>query len=285
MQSAPGTYTLKLGDGVHDLNGDALALFNAASSLTAAPPIFTSTGPTPIPNKGTFVSAITVNQSLTIASLTVTLNISYPTDGNLLLHLQAPDGTDILLVNERGGSGANFQNTILKDNASASIRFATAPFAGSFQPETPLSTFAGRNALGVWKLWIVDFGTGKSGVVNSWSLAFTPRTASPATASVSGENTKSAANAVFAMLAGEPSGSSIVSSPAPYHSAQVQAATADAVFLSKDLKGDLRTLLLPGGWPLFAEHSTDLSAPGTMTSGGLQRSRLCLVNGFRLTAL
>jgi serine protease len=258
LQAAPGNYTLNLGAGVHDQNGDALAPYTAVSPVAAAPTTFTSSGPTPIPGQGTFFSAITVNQSLTIASLTVTLNISYPVDSNLLLHLQAPDGTDILLVNERGGSGSNFQNTVLTDNASASIRFAAAPFAGSYQPETPLSTFAGKNALGVWKLWIVNFGTGK-GVLNSWSLTITPRAASSTKAGVSGTNTTSA-NAIFASLAGEPSGSQTKALPTYYRSTPAQLAMMDAVFLSEDLKSDVRTPLILAGSPILVEHSTNLGA-------------------------
>ena len=180
-----------------------------------------------------------------------------------MIHLQAPDGTDILLVNERGGSGSNFQNTVLEDNASASIRFAAAPFAGSYQPETPLSTFAGKNALGVWKLWIVDFGTGKAGVLNSWSLAFTPRAAASSKACVSGVSgvkTTAGPNEITASIAGEPNGSQTHALPTDYHSTQVQPALNDAVFLSEDLKGDLRAPLMPSGWPFLVEHSTNPGA-------------------------
>ena len=145
LQAAAGNYTLKLGAGVQDQAGVALAAFTSVHSLAAAPNTFTSTGPTTISGQGTFVSTITVTPSLTIASLQVILNITYPSDGDLLIHLQAPDGTDILLVNQRGGTGANLQNTILESNASSSIRFATAPFAGAYQPETPLSSFTGKN--------------------------------------------------------------------------------------------------------------------------------------------
>ncbi len=257
LQTAPGKYTLSLGTGVHDLNGDGLAAFSTVATLVAQPTTFKSTGTTSIPNQGTFISTITVNQNLTIASLIVTLNISYPVDGNLLIHLQAPDGTDILLVNERGGSGGNFNNTVLEDNAAASIRFAAAPFAGAYQPETPLSTFAGKNANGVWKLYIVDFGTGKAGVLNSWSLAFTPRAASTTQAGVSGVKSTAEPNGINASVAGEPTGSQTNAGPTYNHSTQVQPAAKDAVFLSADLKSDLKNPLLSAGWPIFVEHSND----------------------------
>jgi serine protease len=228
VQTAPGNYTLSLNAGVHDQNGDALAPFSAAFTVVPLPSnTFTSAGPTPIPHQGTFLSTITVDRDLPIASLSVVLNITYPADGDLLIHLQAPDGTDVLLVNQRGGSGANFQNTVLDSNARTSIRFAPAPFAGSFQPETPLSTFAGKNARGVWKLWVVDMRTGNSGVLNSWSLVFTPRVVtSPKTAGVSGETAMPLVDS---------------------QSNQARVAAVDAVFLSEKVINNWRhTLLLRG---------------------------------------
>ncbi|HBI44382.1 MAG TPA: hypothetical protein DDY78_16245 [Planctomycetales bacterium] len=238
VQTAPGNYTLGLNAGVHDANGDALAPFSRAFAVVALPSnTFTSAGPTPIPNQGTFFSTINVDRDLPIASLNVVLNIAYPADGDLLIHLQAPDGTDILLVNQRGGSGSNFVNTVLDGNARTSIRFASAPFAGSFQPETPLSTFAGKNARGVWKLWVVDLRTGRAGVLNSWSLVITPRVVSPSnTAGVSGEK---------------------AAPPAVNHSNQARVAAVDAVFLSEKAIHDWRNSLLPTGWPFHGDHSTD----------------------------
>ncbi len=259
LQAAPGNYTLKLTAAIHDQAGAALAPFTNVTPLTAAPNTFTSTGPTPISGRGTYLSTITVNQDLTIASLSVLLNITYPADGDLLIHLQAPDGTDILLVNQRGGSGANFQNTFLETNASASIRFAAAPFASAFQPETPLSTFASKDARGVWKLWVVDERTGNTGVLNSWSLVFTPRTTTPAKAGVSGEASNVLANESFASVAGETSAGQLVAPPALILSNPERAAAVDALFLMEEAKRNLRTSLLPAGWPLVS-RSTETDA-------------------------
>ena len=234
VQTAPGNYTLSLNAGVHDKNGDALAPFRAAFTVAPLPSnTFTSTGPTPIPNQGTFFSTITVDRDLPIASLSVVLNITYPADGDLLIHLQGPDGTDVLLVNQRGGSGANFQNTVLDGNARTSIRFTPAPFAGSFQPETPLSTFAGKNAHGVWKLWVIDLRTGKAGVLNSWSLVFTPRVVALSNqVGISGEKTP------------------LMDS----QSNQARVAGVDAAFLSEKAISDWRHTLLLMGWPFLKEQ-------------------------------
>lgn len=106
LQTAPGKYTLSLGTGVHDSAGAALAAYSVTDAFTPAQFVFTSAKATPIPDPGTATSTITVSQDITISSLQVTLNISQTFDSDLFIFLQAPDGTEVLLVNRRGGSGA-----------------------------------------------------------------------------------------------------------------------------------------------------------------------------------
>jgi serine protease len=181
-QTAGGTYTLYLGAGIRNTAGIALAPFSTAYHLVAAPYTFANTQATAIPDLGTIASSVTVSQDVTIASLQVALNITHTYDGDLFIYLQAPDGTTTLLVNRRGGSGDDFQNTVLSDSAASSIRSATAPFAGAFQPETPLSVFLGKNARGVWKLWVSDKSAGDVGVLKNWSLIIVPGANGPAPA-------------------------------------------------------------------------------------------------------
>jgi subtilisin-like proprotein convertase family protein len=125
-------------------------------------------------------SFVNVPQSMTIASLKVQLNITYPLDNDLTIDLIAPDGTDVPL-SAFEGTGANFQNTTFDDGAATPIWAGNSPFAGSYQPEGSLSALTGTNAQGTWQLQIVDWG-GSSGTLNSWSLIVQPA-GSPATAS------------------------------------------------------------------------------------------------------
>jgi subtilisin-like proprotein convertase family protein len=113
-------------------------------------------------------SFVDVPQSLTIASLKVQLNITYPLDNDLTIDLIAPDGTDVPLT-YFDGAGANFQNTIFDDAAATPIWAGNSPFAGSYHPEGSLSALAGTNAQGTWQLQIIDWGA-SSGTLNSWSL-------------------------------------------------------------------------------------------------------------------
>ena len=109
-----------------------------------------------------------------VASLTVTVNITYPHDGDLTLFLIGPNGTSVLLANMRGGAGANFTNTTFDDNATTSITSgaATPPFTGTFQPEESLAAFTGDLLNGPWTLEVVNNASpGSTGTINSWSLA------------------------------------------------------------------------------------------------------------------
>jgi subtilisin-like proprotein convertase family protein len=103
----------------------------------------------------------------------VKLNITYPHDGDLYIHLQSPNGTDIILANQEGGATRNFTNTVFTDSTTRSIGFAAGPFTGAFEPMVALSNLADKNSHGTWKLWVEDRG-GHSGTLNNWTLTITP---------------------------------------------------------------------------------------------------------------
>jgi subtilisin-like proprotein convertase family protein len=146
----------------------------SASPAVSGPVVYHATDvPQPVDYLEVFTTSyIDVPQSLTIASLKVQLNITYPLDNDLTIDLIAPDGTDVPLSSFEG-TGANFQNTIFDDAATTPIGAANSPFAGSYQPESPLAALAGINAQGVWELQIIDWGA-SSGTLNSWSLIAQP---------------------------------------------------------------------------------------------------------------
>jgi subtilisin family serine protease/subtilisin-like proprotein convertase family protein len=177
-QSTTGAYTLYVGAGIQSVAGVPLAAtysntFNLANSLT-----FTSTTPVGIPDVSQTTASLTVPQSLTTGRVTVTVNITNSIDGKIVLALIAPDGTAVLLSNQEGGSGQGFTNTVFDDQAATAISSGQAPFTGSFQPESPLASLAGKNAQGTWKLFVIDHGTNYHVVLTSWSLTFSSAKAS-----------------------------------------------------------------------------------------------------------
>jgi subtilisin-like proprotein convertase family protein len=170
-QQTPGSYTLTLATSVHDISGNHLAApYKATFTVTAPAGTFTNPTSMAIPDLGIAISPITVPQDVTVRSIQVRINIQHPFDGDLYIHLVAPNGIDILLSNRKGGAGDNYQNTLFDDNAPTSIRNGTAPFAGSYQPESQLSNLIGMDAKGTWRLWVEDRSAGDVGTLLSWSL-------------------------------------------------------------------------------------------------------------------
>jgi uncharacterized repeat protein (TIGR01451 family) len=149
---------------------------------------FDSTAPVAIPdNDPTGASSpITVsNFTGGLKKVAVALNINHPFDVDLILTLIAPDGTTNVLAANQGQFGGNFgigcspdsNRTLFDDDATNFVGQGTAPFLGSFRPETPFVVYEGKtgtNVNGTWQLHAVDqiqFGTG---TIQCWSLFLSP---------------------------------------------------------------------------------------------------------------
>jgi len=127
--------------------------------------------PKDIPGMGTETSILTIADTGPITDLNVKLNITHPYNGDLDVFLIAPDGTRVELFTDVGGTSADFQDTILDDEASQSITDGSGPFTGSYRPEGSLADFIGKNITGTWTLEITDdWSSSRAGTLNSWSL-------------------------------------------------------------------------------------------------------------------
>jgi subtilisin family serine protease/subtilisin-like proprotein convertase family protein len=181
-QTVPGTYRVEVGPTILDSTGLAMnqdgddqygeAIDDKFIGTFKVNQVFTlsNTVPMPLPDQQTRISTITIDQDIAIADLRVRLNLGHTYDSNLCIHLLAPDGTDILLANRRGGSGDNFTGTVFSDAAGTSIGSGYAPYSSTYRPETPLAAVDGKNARGTWQLVIEDRAAGNAGTLNSWSL-------------------------------------------------------------------------------------------------------------------
>ncbi|MEA3187085.1 MAG: hypothetical protein QOD99_915 [Chthoniobacter sp.] len=107
---------------------------------------------------------------VTVTQLNVSLDINHTSDQNLDVALFGPDGTLIDLFNGVGGTGQNFRNTVLADDAPTPIGSGAAPFTGRFQPQTPLAAFDGKVFNGLWILILFDPDLSDVATLNSWSL-------------------------------------------------------------------------------------------------------------------
>lgn len=110
----------------------------------------------------------------------LTLNISHNNVSDLEIHLISPDGTDVLILNNVGGTGNNFTNTGFKKNYTTPIANGTAPFNGSYKPQGDLGLFNnGQPGNGSWTLRVRDNDAGFQGTVTGWQIRFGNAPAAP----------------------------------------------------------------------------------------------------------
>lgn len=101
----------------------------------------------------------------------VSIDIQHTWNGDLEIRLEAPNGSSVLLYDNRGGNTDNIQVTF-SDSASTPISSASgSPISGTYQPEEPLSSLAGAGD-GVWNLEVCDLVGGDNGTILSYTLQF-----------------------------------------------------------------------------------------------------------------
>lgn len=119
-----------------------------------------------------YISEVFIEDNFMIEDINVTVDITHTWNSDIRIALIPPSGIDdfIFLSFENGGTSDNYENTVFDDDATAPIGSGTGPFAGSFIPDEPLSTFNGTMSRGIWGLAVVDMFNGDGGSFNSWSI-------------------------------------------------------------------------------------------------------------------
>ncbi len=100
----------------------------------------------------------------------VEVDIDHTWTGDLELTLISPAGTRVLLAARRGQSGDHFRDTVFDDAATTSVRAASAPFNGRFQPEESLHVLDDQEPNGEWLLEVRDLASADGGTLNRWAL-------------------------------------------------------------------------------------------------------------------
>ncbi|MEI7555935.1 S8 family serine peptidase [Candidatus Chlorohelix sp.] len=139
---------------------------------------FTSTDvPKTVPDNtpGGIDSIVTVSGlSGAVYAVRVKLGVTMTWDSDLVFKITSPDNTATTLISKRGSNGANFTDTVLDDSAATAISTGSAPFTGSYRPESPLSVYNGQTSNGIWTLHIVDGGSGDIATLDAWSIDIQP---------------------------------------------------------------------------------------------------------------
>jgi subtilisin family serine protease/subtilisin-like proprotein convertase family protein len=131
------------------------------------------TEPMRIPANGTqgvIESTINITDARQIIDANVQVRLRHSFVSDLRVSLISPSGTVVTLSNRRGGSGQDMTPTLFDDEAPQTIASASAPFAGTFSPDTPLGAIDGQAATGTWRLRIEDLSAGGSGFLDGWRL-------------------------------------------------------------------------------------------------------------------
>jgi subtilisin-like proprotein convertase family protein len=146
-----GTWSLKVQDlssGETGTLGSWTLTFNGEKSASpnASVPDGSTTGVT---------STLAYTATGTVAAVKVRVNVTHPNRGHLHVTLIAPDGTQVVLHNQSGGTA---------DHLQTEYPDLTAP-AGS------LSGLAGKSIAGNWSLKVRDLVSGSTGTFASWTLS------------------------------------------------------------------------------------------------------------------
>lgn len=120
----------------------------------------------------TVTSILDVGSHGVITDLNASIVLNHQSAGDLLIELQSPTGTTVVLSHHRGGAGNNI-HALFDDEAATAIGAGSAPFNGSFRPDGLLSAFDGQDVFGVWTLRIADQVSGNGGRLSAWSLDVT----------------------------------------------------------------------------------------------------------------
>ncbi|MCX7833599.1 MAG: M20/M25/M40 family metallo-hydrolase [Ignavibacteria bacterium] len=170
-QDSAGSIIATLPDGGSGINPPGTVpppnpfVYNIWVGLTAN----SITVPKPIPDLNQVKDTIFISQNGTVEDITVTLNITHPDDGEIVVFLNKANASSTL-TQYNGVGGQNYINTVFDDSATISIKQGFPPFTGTYKPETPLYNFRGQELQGYWILRIYDKAIGNQGTLNNWSL-------------------------------------------------------------------------------------------------------------------
>jgi subtilisin-like proprotein convertase family protein len=180
------TASLQLQDGATSLGSADFQFRMGALGTPATASYGSGAVNVPIPASGTTGSmtdqVLAISDVGAVQDVNVRLRLNHSYDGDIAISLVGPDGTTVALSNRRGGSGDNFGSgatdcsgtfTVFDDAAATAISAGSAPFAGTFRPDSPLTAFNGKPSEGNWTLKINDAASGDSGALYCWQLEIT----------------------------------------------------------------------------------------------------------------
>lgn len=141
----------------------------------------------PIPDDGNIgfydieVSGLPTATGADFGVETVCFNLTHTWNGDLVISLISPNGTEVELSSDNGGDTDGYINTCINADADLGIWDASWPYTGTFKPEGFMSAFQnGQNPNGIWRLKIRDtYPFADEGTLFDWSITFGPNPSTP----------------------------------------------------------------------------------------------------------
>ncbi|WP_428741848.1 reprolysin-like metallopeptidase [Tenacibaculum sp.] len=152
--------------------------FSIGYSISSICDTFTSTDsnlPISITDDGsgfTETSFVNVPDSGVITDVNLTVNITHPFPGDVLLGLQSPDNTLLTILKPFSPCQGEDQNIVATFDDSGAI-LSCSTIGNGLTVKSPISSLSGwngENTFGNWILGLGDGGSGDVGTLNSWSL-------------------------------------------------------------------------------------------------------------------
>ena len=175
--------------GVEYSGGDNITPWSLPVGLEVVSGIATGTFlsadvPKAIPDNQTTYSDLTISGSgfTSVEKATAWVRINHTWNDDMVIALQHPDGTEVILANRRGGSGDNYGTgacgpgvvyTVFDDEAAIAIASGSPPFAGTFRPDGNLASLHGKSVDGIWRLRVTDVFPADPGTLLCWGIELT----------------------------------------------------------------------------------------------------------------
>jgi subtilisin-like proprotein convertase family protein len=179
------------------LTAAALAVVAGSVQLYAAVTVSSTNVPVAIPDTSSTTSTLSVDTTTVpggvgfptpwnMTDVNVSFSITHTWDDDVFVRIASPAVAAVTIMQNCGGSGDNFVNTVIDDagtaipGANCQTSGAPVPFTGSFQAlqgtpnptpnATALAAFNGTAANGTWTLTVADDSAICTGTLTAWSI-------------------------------------------------------------------------------------------------------------------
>jgi subtilisin-like proprotein convertase family protein len=168
------------------LAGAGLAIVSSATPASATAPCtrtYSASPGSPLNDFESASSAIDVPEDgLVVTDVNVAINIHHAAVGDLIIQVQSETDGSVgrggSILYEQDGSGENMLGTAFDDSSITSIGSASAPYAGTFDPASPLVALNGF-AGGKYRLTVSDLEDIDTGTLDNWSVTLTYASCDP----------------------------------------------------------------------------------------------------------